>query len=241
MGQEDNQRYKMVAVSDNYSVNMCGIEDSWHIPDWEWRFTSFSVSDNNFTVKVCNRRIFTFYVTSVLAPLWGAGLLGIMSLFCPPLDFADRMGNIAGMFLTLLALLYVVGDSLPKRSSLNAVDRMVLFTVTLFIFVTLISLGTYMIAVHVDNGEIQEEDVPALVGSGSERYWGGAAIVIFGVAMVVFVVAAKRKANGAFRTMCLEAASLATNKSLPKGVWTVEALIGESGPRTRTGEYARLP
>merc|ERR1712087_986759 len=108
-----------------------------------------------FSVQVCIRRINAFYMTSVLVPLWGAGLFGIVSLFYPPEDLADRMGNISAMFLTLLALLYVVGDSLPKRSSLDAVDRMVLFTVTLFIFVTLISLGTYMIAVHVDNDEIQ--------------------------------------------------------------------------------------
>jgi len=73
-----------------------------------------------------------FYLYKVLIPLWLTVMLGLAACAMDVDQYVDRIGHTATMFLASFAMLFVVGDSLPKTDFLTAIDQVVLgSTVTL--------------------------------------------------------------------------------------------------------------
>ena len=72
-------------------------------------------------------------ISCTLPPLMLITCLNFMGFFLDTI--AERLANNVSLFLSALALLYVVGQDLPHTTFLTAIDRIVLITLML-IFVT---------------------------------------------------------------------------------------------------------
>ena len=81
------------------------------------------------------KRCFNFYFFKVVFPLLLITCLNFMGFSLEDGNLGERLANNISLFLSALALLYVVGQDLPKTTFLTAIDRIVVVTLSL-IFVT---------------------------------------------------------------------------------------------------------
>ncbi|GMH92329.1 hypothetical protein TrVE_jg2597 [Triparma verrucosa] len=68
-----------------------------------------------------------YYFWKVLLPLWTLTILNFTAFEFDTADLSDRMGFISTCFLAGYAMLYVVGDSIPKMSFLTSIDLLISF------------------------------------------------------------------------------------------------------------------
>ena len=81
------------------------------------------------------KRCFNFYFFKVVFPLILITCLNFMGFSLDDDNLGERLANNISLFLSALALLYVVGQDLPKTTFLTAIDRIVVVTLSL-IFAT---------------------------------------------------------------------------------------------------------
>lgn len=72
-----------------------------------------------------------FYVWRVLLPLAMIGLLDAAIFAFPPDDFGSRMGHATALVLASVAMLYVVGELVPRIDHLTRLDQVVVATLGL--------------------------------------------------------------------------------------------------------------
>ena len=84
-------------------------------------------------IKLNMKRQISFYFFKVVVPLILITCLNFMGFHLDTIG--ERLANNVSLFLSALALLYVVGQDLPHTTFLTAIDRIVLITLML-IFVT---------------------------------------------------------------------------------------------------------
>jgi hypothetical protein len=86
------------------------------------------VERTNISLSFCIRRKATYYFWKVLMPLFLLTALSSSTFGFAVDDFAGRSGNVATYFLAAFAMLYVVGEALPKTDFLTKVDEAIVLT-----------------------------------------------------------------------------------------------------------------
>ena len=84
-------------------------------------------------IRLNVKRQISFYFFKVVLPLMLITCLNFMGFSLD--NLGERLANNVSLFLSALALLYVVGQDLPHTTFLTAIDRIVLVTLIL-IFTT---------------------------------------------------------------------------------------------------------
>jgi hypothetical protein len=69
-----------------------------------------------------------FYFYKALLPLWLLTGLSFSTFFFPIKDLSDRTSTVATYFLAAFAMLYVVGEALPKTDYFTKIDRIIITT-----------------------------------------------------------------------------------------------------------------
>ena len=75
-----------------------------------------------------------FYLAKVTAPLAVLTTAGHFVHFLPTTELADRLNGAFTMFLAAIALLYVVGDHVPRVDFLTTIDRMIFITLGMLLW-----------------------------------------------------------------------------------------------------------
>ena len=78
-----------------------------------------------------------YYVFTVLLPMACIGYLGFAIFFFPPSDVVTRFQSIITLFLALMALQYVINDSLPASSYTLPSQQFIVATYVLYMLLTL--------------------------------------------------------------------------------------------------------
>lgn len=140
-------------------------------------------------------------------------MLGVSTFLYEATDFGDRMGNVSGMMLTLFALLYVVGDTLPKRNKLSCIDKMVMATIVLLLAAAIESM-VLCILQRIETEETQDE---SLTSQNLDLILFGASLGLFILAMVYYTMRAVKQASTALDQLRDSAAKIQSIKVVPKG------------------------
>jgi len=108
--------------------------------------TSTGDTYSYLTIDFWLRRKTKYYVIKFILPTWLVFLLTCASLLIDPVtDLADRLSMITTMFLTAVALMYVISESLPKTDFLTYVDAQVLITMmSILLFVIITCIGNQL-------------------------------------------------------------------------------------------------
>ena len=75
-----------------------------------------------------------FYLAKTTAPLAVLTTAGHFVHFLPTTELADRLNGAFTMFLAAIALLYVVGDHVPRVDFLTTIDRMIFITLGMLLW-----------------------------------------------------------------------------------------------------------
>jgi len=101
----------------------------------EWKIHGFShkLIDEKaevMAVKIAAHvsRKTSFYVWKDLLPLWLLTALAFTTFWFEPDELGDRAGIVSTYFLAAFAMLYVVGDDLPKTDFLTKIDQIIVLT-----------------------------------------------------------------------------------------------------------------
>ena len=115
-------------------------DDSPHSAPYGWKLESTTVCyvgpehcQDIIQIRLNLKRQVAFYFFKVVLPLMLITCLNFMGFSLETLG--ERLANNVSLFLSALALLYVVGQDLPHTTFLTAIDRIVLVTL-LLIFTT---------------------------------------------------------------------------------------------------------
>jgi len=84
-----------------------------------------------------------FYLAKTTAPLAVLTTAGHFVHFLPTTELADRLNGAFTMFLAAFALLYVVGDHVPRVDFLTTIDRMIFITLFLLLWLGIESAAVY--------------------------------------------------------------------------------------------------
>ena len=84
-----------------------------------------------------------FYLAKATAPLAVLTTAGHFVHFLPTTELADRLNGAFTMFLAAFALLYVVGDHVPRVDFLTTIDRMIFITLFLLLWLGIESAAVY--------------------------------------------------------------------------------------------------
>ena len=97
----------------------------------------------NVSLKFHLQRKWQYYLIKVVAPLvvLTVGTHLVFAISCS--ELADRLSNVFSMYLAAFALLYVVGDLVPRVDFLSLIDRILFLTL-----LTLLWIGIESVAVH---------------------------------------------------------------------------------------------
>ena len=132
-------------VNVNYKTDYRLLFDGWMFgapstAPYGWKLVSTAVSyvkhehcQDVLQIRLNVARQINFYFFKVVIPLVLITCLNFMGFSLETLG--ERLSNNVSLFLSALALLYVVGQDLPHTTFLTAIDRIVLVTLSL-IFVT---------------------------------------------------------------------------------------------------------
>ena len=133
-------------VNVNYKTDYRLLFDGWmgengpSVAPYGWQLVSTVVEpvgkedcQDIIQIKLNMKRQISFYFFKVVIPLILITCLNFMGFHLETIG--ERLANNVSLFLSALALLYVVGQDLPHTTFLTAIDRIVLITLML-IFVT---------------------------------------------------------------------------------------------------------
>ena len=107
----------------------------WDLVSSKVLYTFHEHCQDVLQIQLNLKRCFNFYFFKVVFPLFLITCLNFMGFALEDDNLGERLANNISLFLSALALLYVVGQDLPKTTFLTAIDRIVVVTLSL-IFVT---------------------------------------------------------------------------------------------------------
>ena len=107
----------------------------WDLVSSKVLYTFHEHCQDVLQIQLNFKRCFNFYFFKVVFPLLLITCLNFMGFSLEDENLGERLANNISLFLSALALLYVVGQDLPKTTFLTAIDRIVVLTLSL-IFVT---------------------------------------------------------------------------------------------------------
>ena len=113
------------------------------------------------------KRCFNFYFFKVVFPLILITCLNFMGFSLDDDNLGERLANNISLFLSALALLYVVGQDLPKTTFLTAIDRIVIVTLSL-IFATSVHF-VYLHYKYMDENSEQVAPDENLFSDGNQN------------------------------------------------------------------------
>ena len=107
----------------------------WDIVSSTVKYVWHDFPQDVLQIQLHLKRHVNFYFFKVVFPLLLITCLNFMGFFLEDDNLGERLAHNITLFLSALALLYVVGQDLPKTTFLTSIDRIVVVTLTL-IFVT---------------------------------------------------------------------------------------------------------
>ena len=107
----------------------------WDLVSSKVLYTFHDHCQDVLQIQLNFKRCTNFYFFKVVFPLLLITCLNFMGFSLEDENLGERLANNISLFLSALALLYVVGQDLPKTTFLTAIDRIVVVTLSL-IFVT---------------------------------------------------------------------------------------------------------
>ena len=117
------------------------------VREWEIEGFSYDIEEKQgtaagsevtlFHFRIHLSRKYSFYVWKTLFPNFVLGMFTFLTPFFPREEQGDRVNYVATLLLSTLALLFVVGDSLPKLDSPTLIDKCMIVTMALEIVMAL--------------------------------------------------------------------------------------------------------
>lgn len=95
----------------------------------------------NFSLHVSRRA--SYYMWKACLPLWLMALMNCTIFIFPTEDFQDRIQASSTFFLSTFAMLYVVGEALPKTDFLTKIDWLIVTTI-----IAVVSTGMWSVPVY---------------------------------------------------------------------------------------------
>ena len=93
------------------------------------------------TLNLHMSRHSSYYVWKALLPLYLVTALADASVFeFEPENLSDRMNIVSTFFLAAFAMLYVVGESLPKTEYLTKMGKVIILSTTSLVAIGILSL-----------------------------------------------------------------------------------------------------
>jgi len=113
-------------------------------PEWDGKMTEFTLKGYSvysrekqtstgdcfsyLTVDFWLQRKSKYFVYKYMIPITSVFLLGCSQMIIDPKELSDRLSMSSTMFLTAIALMYVLSESVPKTDFLTCIDKLVIFT-----------------------------------------------------------------------------------------------------------------
>ena len=115
-----------------------------------------------YHMRVFGKRRSGYYALNALFIAFVIVALGLPIFFMPVDTFAERLGHMMTLLLTLVAFKLVIADKLPKVAYLTTLDKYMLLGICLLVLIAIES--TTMFGIYVNNrGEIAEQHVDQAV------------------------------------------------------------------------------
>ena len=134
-----------------------------------------------------------FYLAKVTAPLAVLTTAGHFVHFLPTTELADRLNGAFTMFLAAIALLYVVGDLVPRVDFLTTIDRMIFITLGMLLWLGVESAAVYYGEERYGFSLTQVRTVDTIVGLST--------LVGYGLLFVFIIIPARWRQSEALRVI----------------------------------------
>ena len=134
-----------------------------------------------------------FYLAKVTAPLAVLTTAGHFVHFLPTTELADRLDGAFTMFLAAIALLYVVGDLVPRVDFLTTIDRMIFITLGMLLWLGVESAAVYYGEERYGFSLTQVRTVDTIVGLST--------LVGYGLVLVFIIIPARWRQSEALRVI----------------------------------------
>jgi len=100
-------------------------------------------------------RTVTYYFWKALLPLYLVTILSFTTFEFQVEDLESRSSTIGTYFLAASALLYVVGDALPRTSFLTKIDQVIIFSITCIVTIGISSILLYHMVATEDSHRLE--------------------------------------------------------------------------------------
>lgn len=193
------QSYQLVPIRRKNEGAFLMMFFSGQINEWELHSYTTGVSSSKnpagFTLTLVSVqfnivRRYPYYLSKIVVPLCFLAVCSHLIHFLPCSELGDRLANTFTMFLAAFALLYVVGETVPRVDFLTTIDRIIYLSLFVLCWLGLessvlyyLDLAGYVHAVWLDRG------------------LGIASLVVFAVSVAFLVVPAIRRQEAAVKAI----------------------------------------